>query len=338
MPLLKTIDELKRYVAVDMDRLQPGTELELAETEASIITPVLGQELQDWLQASYDDPSFDPTSKALPGQLLRAVQAPLARLAMAVGTTPHQVSIDNTGIHILTTAESKTAFQWQIDRLQELLRRRGLNSLDALVEWLEAHRDDSAELRAWASSAAGQRHRQELFTSTGTFQFYENISGSRAVFEALGQVRRRLESFELGPVLGTEFLTELRDQVRTRSLSSDNQNLLRSYVYPALASLTIGHAVPELGLTLSGDGIDLTIARGDDANAKEADAGLDQLLQQKSTQALADGARYLRQLTSYLDRTASATRFATYFSSSAYTAPAPPPVINTPDSKSFKFC
>jgi hypothetical protein len=265
------------------------------------------------------------------------VQAPLARLAVANGVVTHQLSIDATGVHIMSTETSKTAFQWQLNQYQVLIQRRGLAGLDALMLWLEAHRDDSSELRAWAASPAGQAHRRELFTHTTDFQLYENISKSRAVFEALGPVRRRLEGFELGPVLGPAFLAELREQVLTRTLTSENENLLRTYVYPALASLTIGHAVPELGLSLNGDGIDLTIARLDDSNNKEADAGLDQLLQNKANQALLDGARYLRQLTSYLDRTASATRLATYFNSDAYTAPALPPILNTVTSRTFKF-
>lgn len=339
MPLLKTLDELKGYVAVAMQQLAPAIALELAEAETQVIAPLLGAPLLAWLQAQYDTAGFDRAGTDLAAQLLRAAQAPLARLAIVNGVVTHQLSLDNTGVHIMSTETSKTAFQWQTNQYMALLQRRGLANLDALVQWLEDHADASAELRAWAASTAGQRHRRELFTRTLDFQEYENISSSRAVFEALGPMRRRLERFELGPVLGVDFLQELRDQVRTRTLSSDNANLLRTYAYPALASLTIGHAVPELGLALNGDGIDLQIARLDDSNSKEADAGLDQLLQKKANQALMDGARYLRQLTSYLDRTASATRFATYFQSSTYTAPnQPAPVVNTPTSKTYKFC
>ncbi len=115
--------------------------------------------------------------------------------------------------------------------------------------------------------------------------------------------------------------------------------LLSTYVLPALAALIIGHTVPELGLRLTGAGIDLTIARLDNANAKEADAGLDALLAGKTNAALLDADRFLRRVTDYLDRTASATRFATYYGSSTYTAPgqvAAP--ANAPDSKIYKFC
>jgi hypothetical protein len=337
--LLKTIAELKSYVAIDTEGILPSFELELEFTESSIIRPLLGGALHTWLQAAYDAAGFDRAGTDLAAQLLRAVQAPLARLSVATNITMHLASIDETGVHIVSTDKSKTAFQWQTNAMQALLTKRGNLGLDALVAWLEEHRDDSPELQAWADSTAGQRHRRELFTCTEDFQEYENISNSREVFQALGPVRRKMESFELQRVLGAEFLDELRDQVRRRAVTSENQMLLNTYVLPALACLTIGFAVPELGLSLNGDGIDLTIARIDDSNSKEADAGLDALLQQKVNAALMDADRFLRRLTDYLDRTATTTRFATYFGSAAYTAPNQPVVpVNTTTSKVYKFC
>jgi hypothetical protein len=339
--LLKTITELKSYVSLATSNLgiPPAIALELQHVEAEAIRPLLGGALLTWLQAAYDAPAFDPAGTGLAAQLLRAVQRPLACLAVAAGITTHQTRVDDTGVHFMATETSKQAFQWQTNELQDMLLRRGHNGLDALVEWLEEHLNDSPELQAWGGSTAGQRHRRELFTSTAEFQELEAISHSRQVFEALRPMRRRLESFELQRVLGADFLEELRSQVRRRAVTSENQMLLSTYVLPALAALTIGHAVPELGLRLTGEGIDLTIARNDNSNSKEADAGLDALLASKTNAALLDAHRFLTRLTDYLDRTASATRFATYYASSTYTNPnqvvAP---VNTVDSRIYKFC
>lgn len=337
--LLKTITELKSYVALNTKGILPSFELELREVEASQIAPILGPPLLAWLQAQYEAPGFEAAGPGLAAQLLRAVQAPLARLAVVTAIVAHQAGIDETGVHITSTETSKTAFQWQVDLRQDQEERRGYQGLDALVQWLEDHADASPELRAWAASKAGQRHRRELFTCTADFQEYENISASRQVFLALSPRRRKLETLELGRVLGDDFLEELREQVRTRTLTSENESLLHAYVYPALASLTIGFAPTELGLRLNGDGIDLTIARLDNSNSKEADASLDVLLQQKMSMALLDAGRFMRRLTDHLDRAASATRYATYFGSSAYSAPNQPVrVLNTAESKLYKLC
>ncbi|MDO7853154.1 DUF6712 family protein [Hymenobacter convexus] len=338
MSLLKTIDELRQFVSIDAKEIPPAIAIALRDVERTAIRQLLGRPLADWLQAAYDADGFDPDSPDdLAAEVLRLVQAPLARLATAIGLPEHQVVIDGTGVHIIVSETSKTAFQWQTNQAQAVLQRRGLRDVDTLVQWLEDNYPSSPELQAWATSDAGQRHRRELFTSTAAFQEYENIGDSRAVFALLGPVRRRLEHFELGRVLGHEFLQELREQTLARALTSDNQNLLRTYVLPALASLTVGHATPEMGLRFTGDGIELMVARIDDSNSKEADAGLDQLLKSKADQALLTGARWLRQLTAYLDRTASATRFATYFHSSAYTAPAAPQARDY-TAKTYRAC
>lgn len=337
--LLKTIAELKSYVALDTKGILPSFELELKEAEAYFILPLLGAPLAKWLQEQYNATGFNPGDGSLAAQLLAAVQAPLARLATTDAITVHQVSLDETGVHIVSNDKVKTAFQWQSNQLRDHYRRRGFRGLDALVQWLENHHDDSPELQAWASSKAGQRHRQELFTCTADFQECENISESRLVFERLKPVRRRVQAFELRTTLGDDFLDELLEQVRTRTLTSDNEMLLTSRVYPALASLTVGAAIPQMALSLTGDGIDLDVARLDDSNSKEADAGLDSLLYQRGFESKRVGERYLRQLRDFLDRAASSTRFATYFNSPAYTDPKAPVVeINTVDSKVYKFC
>ncbi len=211
--LLKTIAELKGYVSLATGNvgIPPAIALELQQVEAETLRPLLGGPLCAWLQAAYDAPGFNPAGPGLDAQLLRAVQRPLACLAVAAGITTHQTRVDDTGVHFLATETSKQAFQWQTNELQDMLLRRGHNGLDALVDWLEEHRADSPELKAWATSSAGQRHRRELFTSTAEFQEYELINGSRQVFEALRPMRRRMESFELQRVLGAEFLHELRE-------------------------------------------------------------------------------------------------------------------------------
>jgi hypothetical protein len=335
MTLLKTLAELKEYVMLDANTDIPtGIRKEMPDVENKFVAPLLGPTLRAWLQAQYDAPGFDLTAATPAAELLRLVQAPIARLAVAAGLTAHQARIDGTGVHIMSTETSKTAFQWQVDELRATNREKGWSDLDLLVQWLEENHESTTQLQAWASSAAGQRHRRELFTCTADFHEYENILEARRTFLALAPIRRRLEDFSLAPVLSEAFLFELRDQVRTRALTSDNENLLRSYVYPALASLTIGHAVTELRLRLAGEGVALS----HEAQAKPIDPGLQRLLKDKVEDSIQNGVRYLGRLRDYLDRTASTTRFATYFSSSAYTAPAPAASpTNTAQSRIYKL-
>jgi hypothetical protein len=330
--LLTKEEELARYVRLDANDFPDVLPPEIERLEQQLLRPVLGPELLTWLQEQYDA-GVDEGSVA--AQLLRVVQAPLARLGVAGVVVELQMTVSSTGIQIMSTGTQKTAFQWQTKALEKTLARKGYLDLVLLLRWLETNRDASAELQAWAAGP-GQLLRRQLIVSPDEFSYFENIGDSWPVFEALKPLMRRQELFILEPQLGAEFLAELRDQVRTRALTPDNEVLMQTYVRPALASLTLARAVPELGLRLTGDGIELMVARIDDSNEKEADAGLDQLLQARAFEAQRAADILLEKMRAYLARTASATRYATYFAFKAPAAAVEP--LNTAENRIYRVC
>ncbi|OWP62884.1 hypothetical protein CDA63_11745 [Hymenobacter amundsenii] len=337
MSLLKTADELRRYVTVDSTTVPEPVHREEEHLRTHLLLPVLGATLLHWLDDQYDAGTVAPTDDTLAGKLLARVQAPLGRLAVAGSLDELQVSIDQTGIHIVSTDTQKTAFGWQIAALRKTLTRKGYQDMNALLAWLEANRAASPELEAWAAGE-GQVYRRQLLVSAEQFSQYENISASWTVFAALVPLIRKQELFVLEPQIGYDFLSELRDQVRTRTLSEENRDLLTQFVEPALAACTLARAVPELGLRLTGDGIELAVARIDTDNSKEADAGLDQLLRARAFDAQHSADILLEKMRRFLNERASATRYATYFRLGPYRAPNAAVVpLNTPESKVYRL-
>lgn len=332
--LLTTSEELAQFVKLDAGDFPDVLPPEIERLENVLLRPLLGAPLLDWLQAQYD---AGIEADSLAARLLRVVQAPLARLGVAGVVVELQMTVSNTGIQILSTTTHKTAFQWQTKALEKTLTRKGYLDLTHLLYWLEQSRAGSPELEAWAAGP-GQTLRRQLIVSVEEFNRFENISGSWPVFEALKPLMRRQELFILAPQLGDEFLQELRNQVRTRTLSEENEELLETYVRPALASLTLARAVPELGLRLTGDGIELMVARLDDSNEKEADAGLDQLLTARAFEAQRAADILLEKMRAFLNCTASETRYATYFASSTYKPATPPIPLNTAESRVYRAC
>ncbi|MBC6698876.1 DUF6712 family protein [Hymenobacter puniceus] len=339
LTLLKTCDELRRYVSVQTNDVPEPVRREEERLRGALLLPVLGADLLHWLDAQYEA-GLLPEHDAPAAELLRLVQAPLARLSLAGALDELQVSIDETGVHIQTTGTHKTAFQWQINSLAKTLSRKGYADMVVLLRWLEANHATTTELplQDWAAGPSRNRRRQ-LLTSPDEFSRFENIQDSWPVFEALRPLLVRQELFVLEPQLGYDFLSELREQVRTRTVTPENEELLEQFVRPALASSTLARAVPELGLRLTGDGIELMVARVDDSNAKEADAGLDQLLQARAFEAQRAADILLEKMRGFLNQRASATRYATYFTLGPYRAPATPVTpLNTAESRVYRFC
>lgn len=319
MSLIRTIAQFCAHVRVQAD----GTKLEnlapdLRVAERRHLRPVLGPALYNDLSALPDADVqaalADPAS--VTGGLLYLVHEALANLGLLEYLPLSQLQINDSGLYV--TAGGSRPFQWQIDQLKTSLRSKGYNALESVLEYLEAH---AADFPAWATSLAAVQAREQLLASAADFTRHYDIAGSRLTYQALLATLRKVERFELEPVLSLDYLLELKAQLVAGIVSLDNQVVLERFLRPALAHLVVAKAIPEVGLTFNGSNVELNIFRPDDANGKEADASLDQLLSLKMSQARADGQVFLTQLRRHLNMYASGSRFATYFRSSAYVDP-----------------
>jgi hypothetical protein len=337
MTLIRTIAQFCAHVRVSTD----GTRLENLEPDLRVaerrhLRAVLGPALYNELSALSDDDvqaALDDSTSATAG-LLKLVHEALANLGLLEYLPLNQLQINDGGVYVISGGSRP--FQWQIDQLKASLRGKGYNALESVLEYLEAH---VADFPAWATSAAAVQAREQLIASAAEFTRHYDIAGSRLTYQALLATLRKVERFELEPVLSFEYLTELKAQLVTGTVSADNQVVLERFLRPALAHLVVAKAIPEVGLTFNGSAVELNIFRPDDSNAKEADASLDALLSLKMGQAHADGLVFLTQLRRHLNMYASGIRFATYFASSAYTDPQAvrPTVRSAPDSPTYGF-
>jgi len=318
MSLITSIDQFREYVAVNRNTfslasIQP--DMKLVEYER--IQPLVGAAFYYQLDAKVTAGARLTEAET---DVLSLLRRAVASLAMVAYLPMNQLQITDAGVTVLTTSDQKQPFQWQINQLRANLQGKGYNALEQALNLLDEHIEEP-EFEAWATStAAAASHKFFLNTATQFTEHY-NIGNSRLTYLALLPTLRKMERFRLEPVLGTAYYLELKAQIGARAVSPDNLQVLDQYVRPALAHLVIAKSVPEIGLGLNGNAIELNVYRLDDANQKEADASLDSLLALKVEQAHSDGEVYLERLKSYLNANASATKYATYFTSKVYQAP-----------------
>lgn len=340
MSFIRTIAQFCAHVRVnvsgtDLENLAP--DLRLVETQR--LRPLLGPALYNDLQALSDnaiEELLDPASTDVRSELLRLVQLAAANLALVEYLPLLQVLISDAGVNLMG---GKTAFQWQIKDLQASFRRKGYNALEEVLEYLDAH-IDAPELASWGTSTAAVATHQYLLATARQFSEHYAIADSRLTYLALLPTLRKVERFDLAPVLGPALYAELKEQLIDRDLSDDNALLLDLYLRPALAHLVVARALNgDVGLAFNGDVVELNMYRPDDSNAKEADASFSQLLTLKAQGALGDGHIFLDQARQYLNAHASATKYASYFHSATYTAPggARPVVANAAEKPTYRF-
>ncbi len=316
--LITTIEQFRQHVRLNASTNDQDYFLSLQAdvllAEEDYLRPLLGDTFYDGLLET-----AAAAGDTVQERLRYLLESALANLAMVGFLDVAQVQISGNGVQIISTDREKTAFQWQINDLKVTFSRKGFNGLEKVLAFLDAH---AAEFPTWASSPAAAKTREYFLSTAEEFSDHYNITNTRQTYLALLPLIRKQESFALKPVLGPAYYTELKEQQAAGTLSPENKAIVEEYLRPALAHVVMGTAIGEMGFALNGANFELNVFRPDSANSKEADPGLQALLDMKGHQALADGERFLRRLRKHLNTEASAEKYATYFSSDAYDAPA----------------
>ncbi|AMJ65044.1 DUF6712 family protein [Hymenobacter sp. PAMC 26628] len=320
MALLKTTEEFRAGLPVNVTSSIDLLAGALAAAERRHIVPVLGRAQYNELRIAYDAGTLSP----LQAELLAVVQAALANLAYAPYITIAQLDISDSGIRIQTDDNHKTAFQWQIDDLREYVTEAGYTALEDALGFLD---DNKAAFPLWATSAAYTYNKELLLNSAPDFDKCYRINGSRRTFLALVPLIRQVEHFALEPVLSAAFCQALRDELATGAVGAPTAAVLK-LLHPALANLTVAEAVLEMGVDLTPGGLVVQELDKTTTNNRVRKQASETVLALKRNQALETGRAYLRDLVELLNKTASTTVYAAYFSSDRYTAPAPPPDPN----------
>lgn len=311
MPLFKEISEVKKYASVnaatDIDSLMP----DIIDAEEEYIVKYLGQEQYDALVTQYDANSTQLDFL----NLLEKVQKPLINLALANYIILNQVQISETGVHIVTDADNKTAWQWQINDLIEYFMKKGFNGLETLLRYLEAKK---STYTVWAGSSAYTDYKSFFINSAYEFQKYYNIKGSRLTYLSIASIMKRVEDLQVKSAITPEMFKEIKDAIKTgTTLSEDHQSLLE-LINPAVAYLTIGEACSEMAVEFEADAFVVIQTKG----RQDKTTAPNNLLNLKKEKACKTGEAYLKDLVDFLNKNASESKYTTYYNSENYTAPA----------------
>ena len=318
LSLINSIEEFRTYVALNASTENEDffalLQADMLLVEYDQLRPLLGDGFYDGLLETVAGPG-----DAVQLRLRYLLSMAQAHLTMVEGIDALQVQISGSGIQIYSDANVKTAFQWQIDALKLMHARKGYSALDKALAFLDAH---PADFPTWAGSPAAVKAREYFLSSADEFAEHYTISHTRQTYLALLPLIRKMERFALVPVLGQPYFDELKAQQAAGTLTAENAAVVTAFLRPALAHVVMGAAIGELGFSLNGAAFELNVFRPDNSNSKETDPGVQKLLDIKGSQANDDGAHFLRQLRKQLNTEASAEKYATYFASSAYDAPA----------------
>lgn len=310
--LFKTPTEFQEYISSSIEFEMKAIKPYLNAVCNSTIKNLLGSALLAKLIKAYDDNSNNANYK----ELLTYVRPVLANLAFEKYLPTAQVSISKGGVRISTNETNKTAFQWQIKDIRKSCLEMGNSAIEELLIYLES-KSTATEFSDW-SSAPGYTLFYELFLrKTEEFQKEYNINNSRRTFLSLVPMMREVEEFSIMPLIGSDFATELKTQIKANNVTANNKKAI-ALINKTIAYLTVSKATAIIPVRITADGLEV-YSTGDRNTIDVINPASGEQLAHLKNNTESSGNTYLKVLNDLLY--GAPDNYATWKNSSAYINP-----------------
>lgn len=232
MSLIKSIDEVKNYLSVDIS-MQDKTIMPYIKPAEEQVIRLLGKEQYLELDEYYNYADEDESDEELDA-LLPYVQRPIVNFAFFMGLSMLNVSIGENGIAVVSNSNLTPASKQRTDDLKADLEKAAYDALESLLEFLEENIDD---YDSWSGSDAYAYQYSYLITSARRFDELLRINRSRLTYLQWLPTMADVELLEIYPVVSKDFCDELKTEMIADDVSEDNAVVL-PYIQKAVAYLT----------------------------------------------------------------------------------------------------
>jgi hypothetical protein len=321
MALIRTIQEVKKYLKVDATANSTATLPDMNTAERKYLVPVIGNTLYQLLQQAY-------TSDQVPGTrfapLLDLAQAAVAPLAFLNDSAFINVRITEAGFRKTITADQAPIYKWDYTALINALQERGMDAIESLLAYLEVNKTTFPE---WVNDPVYAAYTSCIIRNGSMFnQFYKCVF-PRYCFLQLESIIRLVEDMYIKKTIGSAFTESLKMVFRT---GTDTETELFRLLCTATANLTIFHAANRMGVEVTSKGFVVSIFDKDLHDGQRV-TGDNNSIFKVAEEAERIGQAYLKDAVDFLNKNASEQLFPVYFQSSFYKAPgaAAKPSINS---------
>jgi len=238
--LIKAIGEVRAHVpsnmTADFDKINPFLE----NAERLYVMHLIGKDEFLSLLGVYTAAQFK-LEQIIDEDVRQAIiiaQKIICNLGYLFGLPMISVSIGTGGIQIQSSADKKTAFQWQTDEIKQALQELGFGAIEELLDHLELYPEKFSD---YIASENYTKQKRFLINTAAEFSDYFEIKKSRFLFQSLCSLMYRIESNVMEKIFGEEFFQSLK----APDVSGKKKKLADKYIKPAIALLTGAKSVKE---------------------------------------------------------------------------------------------
>lgn len=305
--LINTISELQEFVRVgnglDYKTLLPA----INDVESGEIEYYLGADLLEQLIQSRSSQVFGVNEEKLSKEAAMAVGC----LAVYKAGPEIEVIISENGILRQESNNEKSAYGGQVKRFRDTVGGRGYKAMDRMVAWLEKN---EANFPLWVDSDYYQDRSTLLIRSVSEFEAAgENIKSSALTFQSLKPIMKEIQESRIAMILPEGMYQDVFDNQD----EPDNLFLLKNYIRPAIAKLTIEEALTTLPVELDHEGVHINqiVAQGD---ARTLTSAPIHLIEKKTWSLRGRADYYLSRMKEHLNTQASTNKYPLWFGSDNY--------------------
>jgi hypothetical protein len=243
--LINNINELKEHIPASVTLAFDDIKPKIRMVEREIIRKIFSPELYTRLTKSEGATDHDE-------ELRLILSEAVAHLALMNYLAFGQVNIDSSGVHIASTENMKTAFEWQINELKNQCSLQGWQAVESGLEYLDSLKEgDVYEL--WKATDTFAQAKANLLPSLRAFEKYTSLHHSRVMYNKLVPTLTEQQDEVIIPSLGKP-LWDAMLTIPEESTRKDVLNKARTLTGRTLAFLTMARGFEDTLLILSDNG------------------------------------------------------------------------------------
>lgn len=224
MSLITTTDQIKQYVSIAQSfQIE---DFEPYETKA--VNTFLKRYVGNLNETILNLTSEEEANTKIILEAKAHLESAICNLGMFLYMPYLSVQMDSSGISVVNNDQRSTAQWWQIKDIRRDLLRSGLESVDLLLDILEANLTLFTDYADNYTSV----NNELLVSNAKTFSKYYNINDSRQTYIALQPTIRLVEDQYLHTMLCTELIEDLKGD--TEALAT-----LKTYLQKAIVAFTV---------------------------------------------------------------------------------------------------
>lgn len=227
---------LRKYVGINADFDFKVIKPHLEWAEETYIPDLLGTELYDALKSYYEDNNSQNANADAYEILLEKTQRAIANIGVFDWISVGSVNISDIGLQRLEGEMGgltrKSAFQYQERDAKEYHRRKGFNSLDAVLSYIML---DISKFEEFKTSENYAEMQGSIIPNLKIFEKHYHIGGSYLMFIKLKPFIREAVLFDIIPAIGEGLYERIINNIDNTDIKELLPELRSAIAYKAIA-------------------------------------------------------------------------------------------------------